>query len=253
MKERERIVVIGLIVLMLILWLGFLVHRSPRFPGSAWGGVLGVAGALLMLWPLGYSVVKRVPALKAAVTLRVPMRTLLAWHVYTGIIGAVLAILHTGHKFNSRLGIFLTGAMLLAVVTGVIGRHFMGLISQEIREKQGLLAKMQAAYRQTADELALRPDPAVSLAAAGGFAARLLTTFFAPEAATAQGNSTLPFRAVRLAESIADLEYAIKSHELLKRRFAIWLKLHIATSIIFYVLLALHVWAGIYFGLRWFG
>ena len=38
MKERERIVVIGLIVLMLILWLGFLVHRSPRFPGSAWGG-----------------------------------------------------------------------------------------------------------------------------------------------------------------------------------------------------------------------
>ena len=77
MKERERIVVIGLIVLMLILWLGFLVHRSPRFPGSAWGGTLGVAGALLMLWPLGYSVVKRVPALKAAVTLRVPMRTLL--------------------------------------------------------------------------------------------------------------------------------------------------------------------------------
>lgn len=253
MKERERIVVIGLIVLMLILWLGFLVHRSPRFPGSAWGGVLGVAGALLMLWPLGYSVVKRVPALKAAVTLRVPMRTLLAWHVYTGIIGAVLVILHTGHKFNSRLGIFLTGALLLAVVTGVIGRHFMGLISQEIREKQDLLAKMQAAYRQTADELALRPDPAVSLAAARGFAARLLTTFFAPEEVTAQGNSTLPFRAVRLAESIADLEYAIKSHELLKRRFAIWLKLHIATSIIFYVLLALHVWAGIYFGLRWFG
>lgn len=252
MKERERVVVIGLMVLMLILWLGFLVHRSPRFPGSAWGGALGVAGALLMVWPLGYLVVKRVPALKAAVTRRVPMRTLLAWHVYTGIIGAVLAILHTGHKFNSRLGIFLTAALLLAVVTGVIGRHFMGLISQELREKHDLLAKLQAAYRQTADELARQPDQSVRLSGARGFAGRLLTAFFAPEEVAMQGDSTSSFRAVRLAESIADLEYAIKSHELIKRRLAVWLKLHAVTSVIFYVLLALHVWASIYFGLRWF-
>lgn len=253
MKERERVVIIGLVALMLILWLGFLVHRSPRFPGSAWGGVLAVAGALLMAWPLGYSVVKRVSALKAVVTRRVPMRTLLAWHVYTGIIGAVLAVLHTGHKFNSRLGIFLTAALLLAVVTGVIGRHFMGLIVQEIREKQDLLSKLQAAYRQTADELTRQPVQAVKLSGARGFALRLLTAFFAQEEVTGQGNTTVPIRAVRLAESIADLEYAIKSHELLKRRFAVWLKLHIVTSVIFYVLLALHVWAGIYFGLRWFG
>ena len=59
-------------------------------------------------------------------------------------------------------------------------------------------------------------------------------------------------RTVRLAESIADLEYAIKSHELLKRRFEVWLRLHIAASVLFYMLLVLHVWAGIYFGLRWF-
>lgn len=252
MKERERIVIIGLTALMLILWLGFLVHRSPRFPGSAWGGVLGVAGALLMVWPLGYSVVKRFPGFKQRVTRRVPMRTLLAWHVYTGIIGAVLAVLHTGHKFNSRLGIFLTAALLLAVVTGVIGRHFMGLISQELREKQELLAKLQAAYRQTADELAQQPDRAVRLTGARGFAGRLLTAFFAPEEVAVQGDSTLHFRAVRLAESIADLEYAIKSHELIKRRLAVWLKLHIVTSVVFYVLLALHVWASIYFRLRWF-
>lgn len=45
MKERDRIVATGLVVLMLLLWLGFLLHRSPRFPGSLWGGVLGVSGA----------------------------------------------------------------------------------------------------------------------------------------------------------------------------------------------------------------
>lgn len=252
MKERERVVISGLVILMLLLWLGFIVHLSPRFPGSLWGGVLGVSGALLMLWPLAYSAVKRIGKLKNAVTRRMPMRTLLAWHVYTGIIGAILAIMHTSHKFTSPLGIFLTAAMLVAVLTGFVGRHFMGQVSRELREKQDLLVKLQEGYRQTADELARRDEPALALASSRRFFSRLATKFFAPEDETAPGSLALSFRAVHLAESMADLEYAIKAHALLKRRFALWLKLHIASSILFYVLLALHVWAGIYFGLRWF-
>lgn len=251
MKERERIVVIGLFALMLILWLGFAVHRAPRFPGSLWGGVLGVSGALLMLWPLGYSAVKRIPKLKGAVTKSLPMRTLLAWHVYTGIIGAVLAVLHTGHKFTSPLGILLTAAMLVAVLTGVVGRYFLGQVSQELREKQDWLAKLQASYQHTADEWARQPEPALPLTGRG-FVGRIAAGFFAPEPVAVPQHLALAYRAMSLAESMADLEYAIKSHELLKRRFAIWLKLHIASSIVFYLLLALHVWAGIYFGLRWF-
>lgn len=252
MKERERLVVAGLVVLMLMLWLGFAVHRSPRFPGSSWGGVLGVSGALLMLWPLGYSAVKRIPALKKATTRWVPMRTLLAWHVYTGIIGAILALLHTSHKFDNLLGISLTAAMLVATLTGFIGRHFMGQVSRELREKQDMLTKIQEAYRQMADELAHRPDPALTSAASQGFFGRMMTTFFVPEEETAPGGLAVSYRAARLAESMADLEYAIKTHELLKRRFALWLNLHIVASIVFYVLLGVHVWAGVYFGLRWF-
>jgi hypothetical protein len=56
----------------------------------------------------------------------------------------------------------------------------------------------------------------------------------------------------RLAESVADLEYAVRTHELFKRWFSRALKLHIVLSLIFYVLLGLHVWAEIHFGLRWF-
>ena len=55
----------------------------------------------------------------------------------------------------------------------------------------------------------------------------------------------------RLAESVADLEYAIRTHELFKRWCSRWLKLHIVLSAILYVLLALHIWASIHFGLRW--
>lgn len=252
MKERERIVVSCLIILMLVLWLGFAVHRSPRFPGSLWGGVLGVSGALLMLSSLAYSLVKRIGSVKKAVTKQTPMHTLLAWHVYTGLTGAILAILHTGHKFNNPLGILLTAAMLLAVLSGFVGRHFMKQVSQELHEKQDMLRRMQEAYRQTAGELARHPEPALNLAASHGLVGRLAATFFTPEEETARDNLALTYRAVRLAEGVADLEYAIKTHELLKRRFRLWLKVHITASVVFYVLLVLHAWAGIYFGLRWF-
>jgi hypothetical protein len=56
---------------------------------------------------------------------------------------------------------------------------------------------------------------------------------------------------IRLAESVADLEYAVRTHELFKRWFAWSLKLHIVLSLIFYALLGLHIWAEIHFGLRW--
>ena len=59
-----KLVVAGLVALMLILWLGFPFHESPRFAGSLWGGVLGVAGGLLMLVPLLYLVVKRIKRIK---------------------------------------------------------------------------------------------------------------------------------------------------------------------------------------------
>lgn len=251
MQERERTVIGGLVVLLLVLWLGFLVHRSPRFPGSAWGGALAVSGALLLLWPLGYALLKRVPVVKAAVTKRISMHTLLAWHVYTGTLGALLALLHTGHKFESVLGFLLTAMMFAAVLSGYVGRHLLRLVGQELQEKEATLATLQAAYRQTEAELAQHPAPVLA-AVPRGFLGRLAAAFFTQEAEVGTDAPALASRAVRLAGSIADMEYAIEAHERLQRWFKGWLALHIATSLAFYVLLALHVWTGIYFGLRWF-
>lgn len=54
-----------------------------------------------------------------------------------------------------------------------------------------------------------------------------------------------------LVAAIADLEYAIGRREALKRAFSCWLVLHIGAALVFYPLLALHVWSGVYHGLRW--
>ncbi len=252
MKERERIVASGLVVLMLILWLGFLVHRSPRFAGSAWGGVLGVSGAVLMLVPLAYLVVKRIGPLKRVVTRRVPMRTLLAWHIYAGILGPILGLLHTGHKFASPLGIALTAMMLVVVLSGFIGRYLLGQVGQTIREKREMLTGLELAYRQTAGELAAHPEQVALLRPLAGLWTRPLASLFLAPAESGWGVPSAPVRALRLAESMADLEYALKTHATFQRWFAGWLRLHIAISFILYGLLALHIWAGIHFGLRWF-
>lgn len=252
MKERERLVVGGLVVLMLVLWLGFLVHRSPRFAGSAWGGVLGVSGASMMLVPLAYLVVKRVPPLKRIVTRRISMPTLLAWHVYAGILGPILALLHTGHKFESPIGIALTAMMLLVVLSGFTGRYLMSQFTQTIREKKEMLTRLEVAYRQTAGELAAHPEQATILQPLAGFWTRLAAGFLLAVPGAGQETAPAPVRALRLAESIADLEYAVKTHQTFRRWFASWLKFHIVISFVLYILLGLHVWAGIHFGLRWF-
>ena len=251
MKERERPIVTSLVALLLLLWLGFLFHRDSRFAGSLLGGALGVSGAALMLWPLGYSLVKRIPALKAAVTKRVSMSTLLMLHVYTGILGAVLAVLHTGHKFNSPLGIALTVMMFAAALSGYIGRYFMSFLILELQERKTMLTRSQAEYQLMMTALAEHPEPKLTKASHYLFQ-RFALLFLTSQSEIGQSGSALSVRAVHLAESMADLEYAIKYDDLIKRRLASWLFVHILVSVIFYTLLALHVWSGIYFGLRWF-
>ena len=81
MKERERIVFTGVLSVLLLSWLGFLVHRSPTFAGSGVGLVFGIAGAVLMLIPLAYPIVKRIPAINARITKHMSMQTQLTVHV----------------------------------------------------------------------------------------------------------------------------------------------------------------------------
>ena len=57
------------------------------------------------------------------------MRTLLTVHIYTALCGSILVLLHTGHKFDSPLGMALTVMVLLVVLSGFIGRYLMSHIS----------------------------------------------------------------------------------------------------------------------------
>jgi hypothetical protein len=245
MKEREGVVVSGVVCVLLLAWLGFLLHRSPRFPGSGVGAVFGIAGAALMLVPLAYPIVKRIPFLHARITPHASLPSLLAVHVYAGIVGPVLALIHTGHKFDSVLGITLTASMLLVVVSGFTGRYLLSYASYEITDKLVMLQTARGDLDSAWGVLKNSPAEMRGLPTAPILAAGLASLGFELDAGGPAGQVT------RTAESVADLEYAIRTHELFKRWCRRWLTLHIVLSVILYGLLALHIGAGVYFGLRW--
>ena len=245
MKERERLIVTGVLGVLLLGWLGFFVHRSPRFPGSGVGAVFGIAGAVLMLLPLAYPIAKRISFLNARITPHVSMQALLALHVYAGIFGPLLVIIHTGHKFDSLLGIALTAVVLLVVVNGFTVRYLLTYVSHEITDKLALLQTARGDLDSAWGALEKLPAEKRGLPKSRVMTAGLASLGF-----------ELPFSGpaadvTRIAESVADLEYAIRMDEFFKRWFRRSLNLHIGLSVILYVLLALHIGSGIYFGLRW--
>lgn len=245
MKEREGIIVTGVLGILLLAWLGFLVHRSPSFPGSGMGAVFGIAAAVLMLLPLAYTFAKRIPFINARITPYVSMQSLLVVHVYAGIVGPLLAIIHAEHKFDSWLGIALTTVMLLVVISGFSVRYLLTYVAHEIKDKLSLLqtarGDLDSAWGVLENSSAeMKRLPRATVLTAGLASLGLDIRPVGPA-----GEVT------RIAESVADLEYSVRMHEFLKLWFARALNLHIGLSVIFYLLLALHIGSGIYFGLRW--
>jgi hypothetical protein len=216
MSETERLTVGVVLTLLLFLVPAFVLHSAPRFAGSLAGFVLGVSAATLMLALLIYPLAKYSTRLRPRITSLASMRALLAFHVYAGVFGAFLAILHTGHKYQSPLGIALVITMLIVVATGFVGRYYLPETSLQLREEQSRLGTLRSAYDRTTSAPAL------------------------------QGATVL-----QLVEGIADLEYAIGSREAIKKIFTRWIVAHVVAAILMYFLLALHIAGEIYYGLRW--
>lgn len=216
MSETEKLTVGALVSALALIVPGFLLHVAPRFPGSLAGGLIGITGAVLLV----YSAVKRNGWMKRLVTRCTPLHVILSFHVYAGVMGALLGIIHSGHKFDSPLGIGLVLAVLVVVFSGFIGRYYLLQIGTEIREQQGQLGVLRVRYD------AIVGSGAVALTAV-----------------------PLP----GLLGAIADLEYAIEAREALKGALSRWTVLHIGAAIVMYSLLTLHIWNGIYYGLRWLG
>lgn len=249
MKENEKVLVGGLISLVAILVPGFLIHVSPRFPGSLEGGILGIAAAVLMLMTLLYPLCKRVSWLRR----HVAMRLILLIHVFAGVIGGLAALLHTGHKMESPIGVAMIVLLLVTLISGFVGRYYMARVTADLRGQRETLSKLEGAYAGVAAELAAS-SPAASgeLRDGVGLWPRWASFWLGHEPSVQQpADASQARRAVEVVEAIADTQYTISAQEALKRAFGLWMVVHIAATIGFFLLVGLHIWSSFYFGLRW--
>ena len=225
MTEFEKLAVGGLVTVLLLFTPGFVLHTAPRFPGSLAGSLLGIAGAALMVLLLLYPLIKHWTWLRQWVTERVSMRTMLSIHIYAGALGAVSGILHTGHKFESPLGIILVTSMVTATLSGFVGRYYLSHLSVELRDQKAALDLLRTEYERIAEK-----------------SGETVQQFAMPGR---------PAAMPALVGAIADLEYAMRSRETIKRVFTGWMFVHITAALVMYPALALHIWNALYFGLRW--
>lgn len=241
MRERGDLLM-GLLFAFLILFpLGFVIHVSPRFPGSLAGSMVGIAAALLMLVPLLHVAARRIAPVGRWLDRRISKRTLLSIHIYAGVLGPILALIHAAHKFESPLGIALTGTAILVVWSGFVGRYFLIQVTKAIRARESELAVLR-----------LGLDP--SSASAGGGepshqSKKSRWRFFFADTDALDPEDLNDAR--QRAEALADTEYAVRAERSVSRLFGAWRTIHVATSTLLYALLLLHTWAGYYFGFRW--
>ncbi|EHL30729.1 hypothetical protein [Legionella drancourtii] len=223
--EAEKVIIGGLLSALALSIPVFLFHVAPQFPGSFTGFLFGVVATALFLLLLFYSLVKRQPWIKERLKKVFPLSTLLSFHVYAGTIGALLAIIHSGHKFQSPLGIALIILMLTVVATGFVGRYYLVQIGRELGDQQRELSILRNRY----DSLVL-------------VASGLENQAVVDPSGLSLGH---------LINAISDLEFSITAREMLRKAFGRWLMVHIACAIVLYAALALHIWSAIYYGLRW--
>ncbi len=108
------IVFITIIYIFVVTWLNAIPQASDFF-----GHSLGILGFILMLMTETlYSLRKRSRKARWG-----RMSNWLDFHIFTGLVGPYLVLLHSSWKFNGLAGL-VTLLMIIVVVSGFIGRYF---------------------------------------------------------------------------------------------------------------------------------
>lgn len=113
-------------------------HNILRSSGSV-GLPLGIVATVFFILNLGYIVRKQLLTVPRLGSLRSWMDA----HVLTGLIGASLIALHSAMAPTSTLGKFAVAAMIVTVVTGIIGRTIYIQIPRSLEGQELELVQVQ--------------------------------------------------------------------------------------------------------------
>jgi hypothetical protein len=119
--------------------------------GGTIGHKLGIVGGSMMALMLLYSVRKRVGALRRAG----PLSRWLDAHIYLGIIGPLLVVLHSSFKVQGLVALSFW-SMVIVASSGVLGRYLYLQIPRTRAGEELALAELEKQDRELSERLSSR-------------------------------------------------------------------------------------------------
>lgn len=226
--------------------------------GSVAGLTLGIGGFLLMLsTETLYSLRKRLPKFHFG-----PMRTWLQVHVFTGLVGPFLVLLHTGWRFNGLAGILML-VVGVVVFSGLVGRYIYTAVPRHldgaemtVLEIEDRIALLDARLRQGGlDEIA--ESLASDLPRKGWMF--LLARPFLRRRQTGRIRRALRSLPVAHRAEASELERLLTERQRLlgelrslaatRRILAFWHVLHVPLGAAMFGLAFVHIWAALHYSI----
>jgi hypothetical protein len=228
-RSRELLSALAAVVVITIAYSAVVSGSGiPRASGLVGHG-LGIIGfALMLLTETAYSFRKR--AMRKP---RGSMRTWLRLHIFTGIVGSYLVVLHSAWSFNGLAGA-VTAMTVIVVASGFIGRYIYTAVPRTadgvVVEARDIQAMLDAARRE-----------ATMVTALGGVVAG--------PAGTAVADTILPGGHDRAVASkrLRELERQLRALRWARHALATWHAVHIPIGMVLFALAFLHVGAALYY------
>jgi hypothetical protein len=263
--HRQRPPVSGLLIalptsaIVVVAYAWWCRHDAVPRPGSVVGLALGVSGFLLMLAAETlYTLRKRLPKFHYG-----RMAAWLQGHIFAGIVGPVLVLLHGAGKFHGLAGV--TAALTLTmVVSGFVGRYLYTAIprSHDGAEigLQGLFTRSAEVERRLQSLGVQLPPNVASLWNAPPPAANwrlvLLRSWLVRRQCRRVRQAVYGWKSVgpkaavevrRLMERRYRLQIEVQSLATLRRLSALWHAAHVPLGIVLFTLAVVHVAAALYY------
>lgn len=245
-------------------------YRSLR-PAGMIGHAFGVIGSAMMIFMLLYSIRKRIRRLQNLGYLSSWLRV----HIYFGIIGPLLIILHSSFKVQGLIAVSFW-SMIAVALSGILGRYLYKQIPRTIAGQEIDFKELEQMNQNLAQEIynkfRIEPKQLESIEASifppirpeKGLIFAFLSMIF--------NDALKPIRSYRLRkhlikklnlsfQEVSQMLITIKRKAMLQRRISMWNAIHQLFhywhvihkpfAIIMYIIMLIHILVAVYVGYVW--
>jgi len=249
-KSRE---LIYSVIAMVFITIGYLLvqnvyHEVPS-ASSLWGHSIGIIGFIMMLMTETlYSLRKRTRRAQWG-----NMANWLQFHIFTGIVGPYMVLLHPGFQFKGLAGV-LSLLTILIVISGFVGRYIYTAIPRTIEgvEVDPLEMENQLARLRTAlGAFSGGNDPVAAKGVNGVLTAPQIDSGsrFNFEGLSQEEVKEYQRTYGKLQKEYSHLIAIIANRRQTRRLFSLWHTIHIPLGLTLFTIAFVHIGAAIYYAM----